>query len=1064
MDLVVTKSFLTYAVGDLITDPSAIAVLLPDYADNVVAIAGPTDGTAPAETLTILSVTALIGLPCQINGVVNNSGLSGGLSWSIDGGNTWTPAANFVIYGSSWFCNGPVYLTPGIPQSALTVRDPANPAAMATAPNFSVSSAAGVSAVAGLTGTITGPALKTALALGLDDIAGLGDAAGANFGTIAGSVADGGALASLQQSTAGLLSAGQVNTVAGLQGTISAAALKTALAIDAADVAGLGNAATSNFGTVSGSVADGGALAAVESAMASLAAAGQVSTVAGLKGTISAAALKTALAIGVADVAGLGNAAASNFGTVAGSVADGGVLATVQAETGALLSAGQVNVVAGLHGTITAAALKTALAIDAADVAGLGTAATSNFGTVAGTVADGGALSSLTGSVAAIVQATPANVSTALAGGTLAGVAWADAAGSTGVFSHGTVPAPPFARSNLLFGDRLKLASSYNFAEIWDTEANYDAYPKLQAFLLYCQSMALAMKNTGLDGNCFRMCVTAYLPRGTYLVSQPLIVPEYVNLHTDGMIVRTPYTGDQSNNGTTSLPGAFYAAAAGAQGQFEPTVIVTPRAHASRLNVYVGNTNINFRGSGIAIGKTWQAEVGQPCIIGAAGSGYAVNDIVVLMQPQASTYWNWAAQVTAVNSSGGVTAAVVYQTGGYGLPPALQQQQWTAANGFTVFDTANPGCFLQYKAYRSDFATPSTGTGATLAPTWTPDFGGGQYNIGAVIQTDTLIGHINVTGFVPAIYSQTYGGTWAVMITGLNGIIDEIEVLGGNDGVYCRYADDWRITTMNCVGSGCGLELYGCGSIECPNVVFDTCGAALLINQSDRIQVRGLAFFEQANLPAGYAFPASLVNSTAEGFSGYSAIQIGQASTVTYPNAHLDVSLTLVNMGGLPASTIALYPGDSVGTQTPRAMPYSMTISYTFASRFDIRVTNIGEQGGAATLLPSSGFVCFGQMVDASNEIRGTIDGPSFVTGPAATQTTGHGWPACSIRIWDAVANGWQGAGGTYELTGSGAPANGTSGTGAGKAGKGSTYRDLAGPGFYIQTGSVTSPAWSQLT
>ncbi len=724
-----------------------------------------------------------------------------------------------------------------------------------------------------------------------------------------------------------------------------------------------------------------------------------------------------------------------------------------------------VATVAGLSGAISAVALKTALAITATDVTGLGNVATSNFGTATGSVADGGALANLTTRVSAIVPATQTNVVSALSSGGLPNVAWALAAGSSSVFAHGTIPSPPFPRTGLLFGDHDKLSTRFNFAEIWDTEAYYDAYPKLQSFLLYCQSMALAIKNSSLDANCFRMFVTAYLPRGTYLVSQPLVVPEYVNLHTDGMIVRAPYTGDQSNNGTTSVPGAFYAASLGAQAQFEPTVIIAPRAHASKLNVYVGNTNINFRGSGVAIGKTWQAEVGQPCTIGNAGSGYTIDDIVVLAQPSASTYWPWVAQVTTVDANGAITGATVYETGGYGLPPALQQQQWVSANGFSVFDPANPGCFLQTKAYKADFQTPSPGVGATLAPSWTPDFGGGQYNIGAVIQTDTLIGHLNVVGFVPALYSSTYGGTWAVLITGLNGIIDEIEVLGGNDGVYCRFANDWRITTMNCVGSGCALEMYGCGSIECPNVVFDTCGAALLINQSDRIQLRGLAFFEQQNLSAVYAFPASLVNnSTTQGFAGYSAIQIGQASTVSYPNAHLDVSLTLVNMGGLPASTIALYPGNSVGSQSPRAMPYSMTLSYTLASRFDLRVTNIGEQGGAATLLPSAGFACFGQNVDASNEVRGTIDGPGIVTGPAVTQTSGHGFPACSIRVFDAVAGGWQGAGGTYELTGSGAPVNGTSGTGVNKASKGSTYRDLAGPGFYIQTGAIGSPVWQQLT
>ncbi len=824
-----------------------------------------------------------------------------------------------------------------------------------------------------------------------------------------------------------------------------------------------------------------------------------VSTVAGLGGTVSAVALKTALAIGIADVAGLGNAAASNFGTAAGSVADGGALASAAASASgaASLAAAASTAASAAVAAANAAAVTASVALPLAGGTLTGNVALPAGGTLSsggtlflvpgsqlwlGNAAGNGALYSATiagvtsnpgtlaahklwnnGGAVCLSTGTAALPAPAFAAGTVAAQSWGDVTGSATIFPRhgGVVPVPPAPLASLLLGDREKLRAVFNFAETWATETNNDAYPALQSFLLYCQMMALTMKDTGYDNNCFRMSVTAYLPRGTYLVSQPLVVPEYVNLHTDGLIVRTPFTGDQSNNGTTSVPGAFYAASSGAQAQFEPTVIVAPRGHASRLNVYVGNANINYRGSGVAIGKTWQAQAGGACIVGQAGSGYAVGDIVVLAQPAASTYWPWTAQVTGVNGTGGITGALVYQTGGYGLPPSLQAQQWTAANGFSVFDPADTGCFLQTKAYRSDFVTPSPGTGATLAPTWTPDFVGGQYNIGAVIQTDTLIGHLNVSGFVPGLYSQTYGGTWGVLITGLNGIVDEIEILGGNDGVYCHYANDWRITTINCVGAGCGLELYGCGSIECPNVVFDTCGAALLVNQSDRIIVRGLAFFEQNNIGQAYAFPAAIENAASQGFSGYSAIQVGQASTASFPNAHLDIAMTLVNMGGLPASTIALYPGTAVGGQTPRAMNYSMTLSYTFSSRFDIRVSNIGESGGAATLLPSSGFVCLGQGVDASNEVLGTIDGARFVTGPAATLTTGHGWPGCGISIWDAVAGGYQGAGGTYELSGSGAP---TSLTGVGKAAKGSTYRDLAGPGFYIQTGAIGAPSWTQIS
>lgn len=53
---------------------------------------------------------------------------------------------------------------------------------------------------------------------------------------------------------------------------------------------------------------------------------------------------------------------------------------------------------------------------------------------------------------------------------------------------------------------------------------------------------------------------------------------------------------------------------------------------------------------------------------------------------------------------------------------------------------------------------------------------------------------------------------------------------------------------------------------------------------------------------------------------------------------------------------------------------------------------------------------------------------------------------------------------GLYELTGSGAPTDGTSGTGAGFAGPGSRYTDYTNAKMYINGGTKASPAWGIFT
>jgi hypothetical protein len=739
-----------------------------------------------------------------------------------------------------------------------------------------------------------------------------------------------------------------------------------------------------------------------------------------------------ALGAGLVVPAGTGSLTVS-FGTVAGSVADGGALT---AETAARISGDAANAAAAAAAQATAsAAIPASLLGAASGIAPL----------------DSGAHVPL------------ANVPA------IGAQAWVEQVASAGIFHRGPVPGPATVRSGLTLGDKLKIAAVFNFAEIWDTQATYDAWPSLQNFLLYCQQMALAMKNDGIDNLTERNCVRAVLPRGAYFVSQPLIVPEFVDLDCRGTIYRAAYTTDQSNNGTTSVPGPF------ASNQYLPTVVVVPRGHASNLNIYVNTDgNIAHRGSGVCVGKNWAAEVGQPCTIGNPGSGYSVGDLLFMAQPSVAPYFNWAAQVTAISGSGStgpIAAATVYATGAYSLPPAtynggpsLQQQVWTAANGYSgILDAANPGCFFVHSAYASNGTTPSAGTGATLAPTWQPDYvsGTAAYAIGAAITNGSQIGKIQVTGDIPAIISTTYGPTFGVMVTGLETVIDEIQILGGNAGVFGYFAQDVRIGILNVVEAGVGVELFGCGSWHCPNVVLDTCGAAFLINETQGVRFLFRAFFEQGNITVPNAFPNSLGN----------AIQIGNASSSSFPCSDIRLEGDLVNMGGLPQSTINAYPGTAVGGQTPRPMTASIFLAWLFSSVIRVKVTNIGEQGGSPTILPTSGFCQFGYGVDAGNVIEGVIDTVPTIDGtppPAQliTLTSGHGYPSCAIRVWDGLHQAWLGPGGVCELYGTAAPASGTAGAGAGFAAPGSVYIDMTGGAGerWVNTGARTSPVWTATT
>lgn len=192
--------------------------------------------------------------------------------------------------------------------------------------------------------------------------------------------------------------------------------------------------------------------------------------------------------------------------------------------------------------------------------------------------------------------------------------------------------------------------------------------------------------------------------------------------------------------------------------------------------------------------------------LGAGGSGYSVNDILTCAQPSLSPYIAATCAVSSINGSGAITGINTTPTnaGAYALPPLLQAQQWTPANGFSAFD--KNGNFL---------TTGGTGTGATLTPVWAPDWSNGNssYYMGSGgLIADTILQYIRVMQ-VPQATDATYGDMNALRLFGLNFDIDAVQVQGGQNGINFLFAADVRATRLNTVGAVNGLVISNASNI-----------------------------------------------------------------------------------------------------------------------------------------------------------------------------------------------------------------------------------------------------------
>jgi hypothetical protein len=657
----------------------------------------------------------------------------------------------------------------------------------------------------------------------------------------------------------------------------------------------------------------------------------------------------------------------------------------------------------------------------------------------------------------------------------LASQAFGDIAGSASLFSHFLPPTPPTPRTGLLHGDRWKAQGVFSAADFVAPSANVDSYPALQAWLLYVQAMFLAQSGTAYLNQFNRGYFTAYLPAGFYLISQPLIVPRWVRFGGPGVILPTPYVGAQSGG---SLVSGVFDGTVNAQTNYTPLVVCAAQAHLGELNLYPAGLSggFNYRTSGVVIGKNWTAQ--GALTVGSAGAGYSVGQVYLLANPDPAPYASTFVTVTAVNGSGGITAATVLYAGAYSLPPAscvyngaagLQETAWSAAAGYdgthaaAVFDPAVPHALL-VTTLSSGGGT--AGSGASIIPTWQPDFaaGGQQYATGAVsVPSDTIADRITIHSAVQNNFSSEYGPTFNVMVSGLECAIGEIRGLGGRVGLWAINCQDLRIGILNVVDAGTFAWLRYFGSIECANCVIDTCGQAFLLDQGHGAIFDFRAFFEEGNIKN----PLPPCNTGYNGSTSPGAISIGYGSTTTAPVTGCRLRGTMHNMGGLPASTITAKGLTGVSPSTQTAL---VCISNATDCTIDVQASNWAQYaasggGPSPSLLPASALYSLGVNVDPGCVLRGLLDTLLVIDGVAVqaaivSRTSGV-QPPCHVDVRDTYHAARIKDQGLVDILGTGTPTSGTGGTGAGFAWPGSTYTDMATGFEYRNTGSLASPTWT---
>lgn len=662
-------------------------------------------------------------------------------------------------------------------------------------------------------------------------------------------------------------------------------------------------------------------------------------------------------------------------------------------------------------------------------------------------------------------------------------------------------------RSNLTANGALAARTLY-FSDYFDPSVDSDCTTALQNFLLYCQLVALELKNTGLDDLFQNGLVTAVLPRGYWRVSCPLIIPEYVRLHCEGIVIRGP-------NWLTSGATSFYNGDTTSQALnyvMQPVLIFTPRSGSEFVQFYCNpDGNSAHQGNGMVSGKTWSAA---SLNLISGGTNYVIGDIITGNQPSKFHCIGFQIIVDSVSGSGAIetwhfnTSAISVGQGAYALPPVLQNSQWTSTNGFVDVNTGNPIFTSDGSAVFNTNTNSIAGSGATFTINWTPDFASSSLpyytGAGGVIM-DIIHGHIRYQG-VP-ILNNGSNISFGVCFSNLNQTIDDISGTGGYAGVRFIQCSDVRVNVINPVNPSVGIAMNSAGSIHCPNCVLDTpIVSGLNMDESSNINLKGTIFngFNINGVPFSPTVSMGLFSSSNPNTdidldfiltnvgSGIN-LSISAALQIAYTqSSRIRLAVSNDSGTGTPAptalNTVFAQIGDGVGSSVILEgfidhVPTSLFINNTSSCSFTGYISGTNLTVSAI----SSGSLAPGQILYGGNSTRPAqftqiISQTSGTTGSTGvyvvntSQTMGSSGsqvactsfaattPPAGCNIYDAYAAGYCGSFGVYTLYGSGAPTNGT--TGLFKANIGSNYYDTTNGAYYISTssGTIASPAWSHIT
>jgi hypothetical protein len=569
--------------------------------------------------------------------------------------------------------------------------------------------------------------------------------------------------------------------------------------------------------------------------------------------------------------------------------------------------------------------------------------------------------------------------------------------------------------------------------------ANGDQTTNLQNFLLAAQTVLYSQiggsTNVGTLGSVF---IKATVEPDNLTISSPLICPANVDCDIRGMLLPNSTATLVAPCTSTNWDGSSCGAL---NNLYEPMFIQGYGSRVSHASLWAKNGNGSNPRTGAVIGRTW--EVGAIASIGAGGSGYTDGEIAYLAKPMSSEP---STKVTVHATGGSITSLTMSSStrwngdnGSYQLPPALQILQWASpdfisATGYTTFGSAGAGCYkilgqtssasnaCAYVSWWPDWCSGSaggSGTSSYISCTKNTLYAGIYSNASSAIDTEAK--NITVTQGGVSKDTNQYGAMFSVLNASMNSTLSgRLTVQNGYYGYYSTGIDS-DIDTVNSVASSYGYIIPG-GQQHYNKIIVDTPTAGCGIIGS---------------------------------YSGGS-LSIGQQEC--FGNASSSALTDYAWNYGTGSGTlgvVGLNIGNSIITNTG-ATKAGMFIDYWQSGNWVNHVVSNFKGNGAATALPTSVAFEFGthNKANGGNVITGLIDGAA---GSIYTGT----WPAGFRSIyWDAYANGWIFANGSYSLWGTAAPTSGASGTAVNKAGIGSTLIDTANGKTYINRAAAASPLW----